>query len=154
MIIRKTFRAEVAHRLTSSYSKRCQSFHGHSYLFELILEHNKLNKDEMLIDFGEVKDMIDWFLDAFDHSMVLSKNDPTLPAMRAIMDEHEMRYMIVPYNPTAERMAQHIYAVAEENSMPISSVKVHETRTGYAEAFDGGGLHMDDVYFSQGAMDE
>ncbi len=133
MRIKKIFKAEVAHRLVTSYSKRCQSFHGHSYTFEVILESPSLNKDAMLMDFGEVKTKLNNFIDSFDHSMVLFQDDPFTPQMVAIMEQGHMRYILVPYNPTAEKMAEHITAVCAELGLPIDAVKVNETLTGQAE---------------------
>ncbi len=132
MKIKKIFKAEVAHRLTSSYSKRCQSYHGHSYTFELELSSSTFNKDAMLLDFGELKKVMFNFMDAFDHSMILNSEDPFTPAMVAIMEQGNMRYMVVPYNPTAEKMAEHIFQVAIHEGLPISAVKVNETLTGQA----------------------
>jgi len=146
MKIKKIFKAEIAHRLVTSYSKRCQSFHGHSYLFEVILESDKLNKDAMLMDFGEVKKEAGAFLDAFDHTMVLSQDDPFHDRMVAIMHEGNMRWMSVPYNPTAEMMAVHIYQQLHEFDLPVKMVVVQETLTGRAY-FDGGDdvqdMHVD-----------
>jgi len=136
MEIRKKFKAEVAHRLVTSYSKRCQSFHGHSYTFEVVLTGDKLNADEMIMDFSEVKDKGNAFLDAFDHTMVLSQEDPFHDRMVEIMEEGSMRYMSVPYNPTAEMMAVHIYQQLREYDLPVKWVQVHETLTGWAE-FNG-----------------
>ena len=136
MKIKKIFKAEVAHRLVSSYSERCQSFHGHSYLFEVVLESDKLNSDAMLMDFGEVKSKAKDFIDAFDHSMVLSQDDPFHDRMIDIMDEGNMRWISVPYNPTAEMMAVHIYQQLHELGLPVKMVVVQETLTGRAY-FDG-----------------
>ena len=149
MIIRKLFKAEVAHRLVSSYSKKCQSIHGHSYLFEVYLEDYKLNCDEMVLDFGELKDKINGFMDAWDHSLVISSNDPYVAELTEILEKGKMRYIVVPYNPTAEMMAVHIYRYLRSLSLPISKVRVHETATGWAE-FDGGDVwpDLDNVYYS------
>ena len=136
MLIKKIFKAEVAHRLVSSYSERCQSFHGHSYLFEVTLAGKTLNNDAMLMDFGEVKDKGGEFLDAFDHTMVLSQDDPFHDRMIEIMDEGDMRWMSVPYNPTAEMMAVHMYQQLHEFGLPVKMVVVQETLTGRAY-FDG-----------------
>ncbi len=156
MQIKKIFKAEVAHRLASSYSKRCQSFHGHSYTFEVVLSSPRMNTDEMLMDFGKVKAKINNFMDSFDHSMVLYNEDPFTPAMIDIMDKGKMRYMIVPYNPTAERMAEHIVRVALEVGLPISSCKVNETLTGQAEFFaeDGSNMDLSKVEISKAIMAE
>lgn len=152
MEIRKKFKAEVAHRLVTSFSKRCQSFHGHSYLFDVELESRKLNKDAMLMDFGEVKSKAGEFMDSWDHSMVLFNEDPFHDAMVGIMEAGHMRYISVPYNPTAEMMAVHIYQQLHEYGLPVKCVTVHETKTGSA-SFDGNDdvqemyVNLDEVYF-------
>lgn len=159
MRIKKIFKAEVAHRLVSSYSKRCQSFHGHSYTFEVVLESDKLNADAMLMDFGEVKDTGGKFLDAFDHTMVLSQEDPFYDRMVEIMDEGNMRWISVPYNPTAEMMAVHIYQQLHEYNLPVKMVVVQETLTGRAY-FDGSDdvqdmhVDLDRCYFSKNLLED
>lgn len=134
MKITKQFKMEVAHRLVSSYSKRCQSVHGHSYLMEVTLESEQLNGDGMVMDFGEVKDKMNHFFDAFDHSYIIYKNDITLPLFKQIEGLIHNRMMVVDYNPTAENMAYHIFRAMVENNLPISSVRVQETLTGWAIA--------------------
>ena len=134
MKITKQFKMEVAHRLTSSYSTRCQSVHGHSYLMEVTLESEQLNEDGMVMDFGEVKDRMNHFFDAFDHSYVLSKDDVTLPFFLGIEAQIHNRMLVVDYNPTAENMAYHAFRAMVENSLPVSSVRVQETLTGWAVA--------------------
>ena len=131
--IRKKFKFETAHRLVSSYSTRCQSFHGHSYTVDLVLKGSTLNDDDMVVDFGEVKADVGDMFDLFDHSMVLSDQDPFTPRMIDIMKEGNMRYLIVSYNPTAERMAQHFYKELKGQGHDVDSVRVHETLTGWAE---------------------
>ena len=134
MKITKQFKMEVAHRLVSSYSKRCQSVHGHSYLMEVTLESEQLNGDGMVMDFGEVKDKMNHFFDAFDHSYIIYKNDITLPLFKQIEGLIHNRMMVVDYNPTAENMAYHIFRAMVENNLPVSSVRVQETLTGWAIA--------------------
>ncbi len=136
MEIRKKFKAEVAHRLVSSYSKDCQNIHGHSYTYDIVLKSGELNCDGMVMDFGEVKAKAKEFMDKFDHCLVLSSFDPITSNMRPIMDRMGMKYMIVPYNSTAENQAAHIYQQFHEFGLNVVSVRVHETLTGYAE-FDG-----------------
>jgi len=133
MQITKQFKMEVAHRLTSSYSERCQSVHGHSYLMEVTLE-GELNEDGMVMDFGELKDRMNHFFDAFDHSYVISKYDITLPFFLGIEAQIHNRMIVVDYNPTAENMAYHAFRALIENDLPVANVKVQETLTGWAVA--------------------
>ena len=64
--ITKQFKFELAHRLVDSYSVKCQSVHGHSYLCEVTLAGEHLDNTGMLMDFGEVKDNIAHLFDAWD----------------------------------------------------------------------------------------
>ncbi len=133
----KRFKAEVAHRLTSSYSTRCQSIHGHSYLFELTLEGKDLNCDGMVMDFGEMKEKFNSFLDKFDHCLVMYDKDPMLNIMEDLAQNYSQRFMVVDYNPTAENMAYHIFNVAKDHELPVTKVRVQETLTGWATTTKG-----------------
>ena len=94
-----------------------------------------------------VKEQIGPFIDDFDHSIICSDEDKELIKMLPQLNE---RYMIVPYNPTAEQMARHIYwfcwnfQLPNGQQFPIHSVRVHETETGYAECLpDDDNLFVD-----------
>ena len=135
MKVTKRYKAEVAHRLVSSYSTRCQSPHGHSYLFEVTLEGENLNCDGMILDFGEMKDKLDKpFLDKWDHAFIMYKEDPALDTMRKLAIEHKWRFLVTDYNPTAENMAYHIFRHCVEQQLPVVEVRVQETLTGWANA--------------------
>ena len=139
MIIRKQFKAEIAHRLVASYSKDCQNIHGHSYIFELFLERDLLDNTGMVMDFGKVKDSgFQALIDSWDHSLMLSAKDPMLEDLEPILLKYKQKFHVVPFNPTAENMAVYLYQQAEELLLPVHNVRVHETATGYAEY--GGGI--------------
>lgn len=138
MVITKKFKFELAHRLVDSYSKKCQSFHGHSYTAEVTLEGTSLDDTGMLMDFGEVKDKFAHVIDGWDHSLMLWKADPTHDRMLDISNEINGRFISVNYNPTAENMAYHMYQILWDAGLPIKQVLVRETLTGWAIADDRG----------------
>jgi len=132
--IRKEFKFEMAHRLMSSYSKSCQRIHGHSYILEVFLESETLNEDGMVLDFGHLKDIADDYINSWDHAIVLCQRD------NEYINKVGDGIKIVSYNPTAEEMARDIYnhikdklSNLENNNAVISKVRLHETRTGWAE---------------------
>ncbi|MGK0290767.1 MAG: 6-pyruvoyltetrahydropterin/6-carboxytetrahydropterin synthase [bacterium] len=139
MIIRKLFKAEMAHRVVGSYTTRCQGLHGHSYLFEVFLEGKSQDDAQMLMDFKRLKEKYNNLLDGFDHTLVVWEEDKELVALAP---ELNPRYIILPYNTTAEQMARHIYFTGKKMGLPIHKIIVHETATGYAE-FSGD----DDITF-------
>ena len=130
----KQFKAEIGHRLMSAYTEPCKSLHGHSYLFEITLEDEYLNKDGMVMDFGELKDKMEHFFNSFDHTFVVCKKDIILNNLLAIEQLIHNRLMIVDYNPTAENMAYHAFRACVENGLPVKEVRVQETLTGWAIA--------------------
>jgi len=134
MLAVKRFKAEVSHRLVSSYSTKCQSIHGHSYLFEVSLESEHLNPDGMVMDFGELKDKLSHLFDSWDHSFMFYTKDPLAHHYKAMLEVVPMRMVEVDYNPTAENMAYHIFRACVENNLPVSEVRVQETATGWAVA--------------------
>jgi 6-pyruvoyltetrahydropterin/6-carboxytetrahydropterin synthase len=130
--IRKQFRFEAAHRLVSSYSQNCQNIHGHSYVVELYLSA-PLNYDGMVTDFGEVKERFNGIIEAWDHSLIIDRQDPMFMELRPILDKWGMKYNMFPGNPTAEAMANYLYDFAMDIDLPVVKVRVHETTTGWAE---------------------
>ncbi len=128
----KQFKFELSHRLVSSYSKKCQSIHGHSYLARIVLESEHLNCDGMVLDFGEVKDKLNHLIDAWDHSFMFYSQDPLVHHYKAMLKVVPLRMIEVDYNPTAENMAYHIFRACVKLGLPVKRVEIQETATGWA----------------------
>ncbi|MDR3347819.1 MAG: 6-carboxytetrahydropterin synthase [Helicobacteraceae bacterium] len=139
MIIRKLFRFENAHIVRGALDKRCaKSIHGHSYKVEVLLQSKEFSDGQMVLDFTLVKELLGWFIDAFDHSVAIWKDDK--PEYIEAIKHSSDRWVVLPVNPSAEQFARVIFwfsAAALENKrfVEVSSVIVHETEGGYAQAF-------------------
>ena len=135
--IRKIFKVEAAHQLEEGrcFSKACSdSIHGHSYVIEVFLSAEKLDANGMVIDFGQLKELIGKYIDSWDHAIILS--DKTAKSYGKDFLAKNKKVKIVPYNPTAEEMAQNMHGyICEDLCWPPDYVKVrvHETATGWAE---------------------
>jgi 6-pyruvoyltetrahydropterin/6-carboxytetrahydropterin synthase len=141
MLIRKLFKAEMAHLVPGAYTARCHHLHGHSYKFELFLASSQPNDANMVADFKAIKDMgINDFFDTFDHAVMIWKNDPLAKIAHQLNPE---RHLIVPFVPTAEMIAKACFLMAQaifesgpklsgEKDARVHKVIVHETDTGYA----------------------
>jgi len=142
MLVRKQFKFEAAHTLVSAYSERCvDSIHGHSYLVEVVLAGEPKQEDGMVVDFSYVKAIIGSFVDAWDHAMVIAAADPIKEDLLKLMNKYDMRYIVTPFNPTAEEMSIYFSSVintvlsnAGVTQYSLHSIKVHETTTGWAES--------------------
>jgi len=133
--IRKLVTMEFAHALDSSYTKGCQSIHGHSYELEVFLKSETLNDDGMIVDFKYLKEVIQKeVIELFDHRFVVSTPYATehAEALMALVKAGTTT-TVVDYNPTAENMVRDIYYRLNSHLSAIYKVRLHETRTGYAE---------------------
>ncbi|MDR0746305.1 MAG: 6-carboxytetrahydropterin synthase [Helicobacteraceae bacterium] len=164
MIIRKLFRFESAHILRGAQDVRCrESIHGHSYKVELLLASNRFKEGQLVLDFTHVKEMIELFIDAFDHSIALWKDDRA--EFIEAMKKFSSRWVILGVNPSAEQFARVIFwfarrALAQEREISVYSVIVHETESGYAQAFledvnneSMGAIRAEDFAFSREILD-
>lgn len=96
---------ELGHRLASAYTGKCRHLHGHRYQVEIQLGSEDLNKDQMVIDFKRLKEIVKEQLDdQWDHGFALCAGDPLVPAIQ--QDKEVARFHILPVNPTLEYMAK------------------------------------------------
>src|SRR4051812_30386160 len=109
MLIRKLFKAEMAHMVPGAYSTRCHHLHGHSYKYEIFFRSEQANPAQMVVDFKAIKDIgINDFFDSFDHAVMMWEKDPRA-ALAAQMNPD--RHILVPFIPTAEMMAKAFFLV-------------------------------------------
>jgi len=107
----QTFSA--AHSLRD-YEGKCERLHGHNYRVEVTLKGPVLNKGGMVVDFTQLKQVLDKAIQRLDHQHL---------------------NQIKPFdkiNPTAENIAKLLY---EEMVLKFSSqkIKVHEVRVWESE---------------------
>ncbi|MRJ02616.1 MAG: 6-carboxytetrahydropterin synthase [Epsilonproteobacteria bacterium] len=171
MRIRKLYRFENAHIVRGCSSRRCsESIHGHSYEVELIFASDHLDRGQMVYDFGLTKLTIRELIDSFDHAITLWSGDD--PDYLRDMKRWSRRWVELPVSPSAEQYARVIFLMVElvlantvmvnkEKNVTIESVIVHETRSGYAQAFKEdahspqmGVIELGSIQFSDGVRDE
>ncbi|MDD5405470.1 MAG: 6-carboxytetrahydropterin synthase [Sulfurovaceae bacterium] len=150
MIIRKLFKFENAHIVRGCTTQRCsQNIHGHSYKVEILLESNYLDAGQMVYDFGLVKHTMKEVIDSFDHAITLWSGDDA--EYIKDMQRHSARWVMLPVSPSAEQFSRVFFVIIdqilklttmtnEEKEVKLHSIIVHETDTGYAQAF------RDDAY--------
>ena len=145
MIIRKLYRFEASHIVRNCSSARCKySIHGHSFRCELFLAAERLDRGQMVYDFGLLKAHVRDFLDGFDHAALFWEREA--PAYAQAMKAHSRRWVQLPVSPTAEQLSRVIFVavsaildntdkVNADDAARVHSVILHETETGYAQAF-------------------
>jgi len=145
MIIRKLFRFEGAHVVRNCSSERCKkSIHGHSYVVEVFFSSDGLDNGQMILDFGLMKGNIKDFIDSFDHAYTLWNKESD--EYKTFIKKYSDRWIELPVSPSAESFAlMFLYVIDKfvkatefnngEKNVKCTSVRVHETATGYAQAF-------------------
>ncbi len=165
MIIRKLFKFENAHIVRGCSTIKCRSsLHGHSYRVELLFESNFLDNGQMVYDFGLMKQNMKALIDSFDHSIAIWSGDTT--EYRDDMKKHSTRWVELPVSPSCEQFSRVIFVMIDrllqltscvngEKEVKLNSVIVHETQTGYAQAFNQdaysknmGYIQLEDIIFS------
>lgn len=97
-----------------NYHGKCENVHGHNYRVEVTFQGERLDETGLLVDFLEVKALMNKVIDYLDHQYI---ND------LKPFDE---------LNPSAENLAKYFHdeiraGLGQENPVEIAEVKIWET---------------------------
>lgn len=116
------------HRLMD-YSGKCRHPHGHNGRVEVELSAEKLDRRGMVMDFGDIKERLQaWIDENLDHQMLLRRDDPLAKILKALKEP----YYLLDDNPTAENIAREIFRVAAKKGLPVTRVTLWETEKSFA----------------------
>ena len=116
------------HRLLD-YRGKCAHPHGHNGKIEIELASSKLDSRGMVYDFGDIKEIIQKWVDKeLDHKMILKKSDPLVKILKELSEP----YFEMKENPTAENLAKLIFDYAKSKKLPISKITFWETQSSFA----------------------
>jgi 6-pyruvoyltetrahydropterin/6-carboxytetrahydropterin synthase len=122
------------HRLLN-YEGKCRHLHGHNGKALITLAAAKLDERGMVLDFGEIKTVMNtWIDDNLDHRMILCRRDPAVALLTQL---NEPMYLLDD-NPTAENIAKLIFEITAAKGYPVTEVRLWETPRCYATYNDGG----------------
>lgn len=62
----------------------CSLLHGYSLGVRFIFECDKLDSSDWVFDFGSMKEMKTWLDQMFDHTVILSEDDPELQSFQEL----------------------------------------------------------------------
>ncbi|NLS96701.1 MAG: 6-carboxytetrahydropterin synthase [Planctomycetaceae bacterium] len=111
------------HRLLD-YQGKCKNLHGHNGKVLITLETSSLDGLGMVVDFAEIKRVIQkWIDDHLDHRMILRRDDPVVETLLQMGEP----LTLVDVNPTAENLAKMIADYGLEQGFPVVEVRLWET---------------------------
>ena len=121
--VTKTIEFCYGHRLLD-YDGKCRYLHGHNALLEVDIESDSLDGLGMVIDFGDVRDLVKGWIDAnLDHRMLLCRRDP----IASVLTEMGEPLYLMDDNPTAENISKHIYYQVRKLGLKPTEVRLWET---------------------------
>ncbi len=130
MKVSRDFEFDAAHRVLG-HAGACAYLHGHRYRLRVVVEAANLTALGMLIDFGDIKRIVEERLvKKWDHAALFRYDDPLVRAVRAAQPESPDRVVTLPDNPTAEVMARTAFqeiATALPEGITLAAVTVWET---------------------------
>lgn len=131
------------HRVHNQGSK-CEWLHGHNYRihFTCVADEGDLDSVGRVIDFSDMKSRLCmWLEDNWDHKFIAWDQDPLIKAMveaahyysTGTEDRLLQSIVWVPFNPTAENMAQYLVEVVGPEQLKgtgivLKTCRVDETR--------------------------
>jgi len=98
--VRDTFSA--AHFL-KEYKGKCEKVHGHTFQVEVAIAVRELDRAGLGYDFAEIKKVL-----------------------AAALPDHALLNDVLPFNPSAENLARHLYGELKK-AYPVRSVTVWES---------------------------
>lgn len=112
--------------------------HGHNYLITIKVSSEELDKNGMVVDFKKMKKILHNYFDQYDHSMILTPDNPLAEAYKKNFEENGIdfersRLFVWNENPTAEYMSKYwhdeVLKLFEKEGLKIEkvAVKVEET---------------------------
>lgn len=79
-----------------STHSHCSLLHGYSIGVKVVFGCETLDERNWAMDFGNLKEFKLWLEDTFDHKLVVSADDPTLPHLQSLADAGVADIRVVP----------------------------------------------------------
>lgn len=127
----------AGHRV-HGHEGKCRHLHGHNFVVFLTAASADLDDVGRVIDFGVLKERVGgWIEREWDHGFLVWRDDQE--AQRALSSVAGQKTYVMPGNPTAENLANHLLRVVgplvlEGTGVRLVKVTLHETENGIAEA--------------------
>lgn len=120
----------AGHRVLG-HENKCRHLHGHNYRVHFHCAAEELDRLGRVIDFGVIKTRLcDWLEVQWDHRTLIFCDDPWLVVLQQLDPQGVVS---VPFNPTAENMAQYLVESVGPNQLlgtgvTLRRVDIEETR--------------------------
>lgn len=90
----------------------CRFLHGYALAVSMTFQAPTLDHRHWVVDFGALKPVKEWLQKAFDHKLLVAKDDPHLSALEELQRLGLAQIVVLPATG-CEAFAEHIYASVE-----------------------------------------
>lgn len=133
MKIAKEFKWEMGHRLPEHFGN-CKNIHGHSYKMIIELE-GAVDVSGMVMDYYDVKMIIEPIVDNLDHAFMVYKEDKEIISF---LEKVKSKMLVVDFQSTVENICNYFLNEVKKVSLPQNiekvTVRIYETSDDYAES--------------------
>ena len=67
-------------------NSHCKQLHGYALAFDIVFETETLDARNWVIDFGSLKEVKEWLVDMFDHTLLVASDDPMYKELMRLAD--------------------------------------------------------------------
>lgn len=122
---------DAAHFL-KGYDGKCSNLHGHRWRVVAQVQAETLSDAPqtrgMVMDFSELKEALQAVCDEMDHCLIY-ESDSLQPQTLDALNAEGFRLVALPFRPTAENLARHIYEWLAAQGHAVTRITVYETPT-------------------------
>lgn len=86
----------------------CKFVHGYSREFYFEFECKEMTQEQWVVDFGGLKEVKNWLEHMFDHTFLVSQDDPYMETFKKLDKEGVIQMRVLP-NAGMEGTAQYVY---------------------------------------------
>jgi 6-pyruvoyltetrahydropterin/6-carboxytetrahydropterin synthase len=135
MIVVTRYHDFSAGHCVTGHESHCHNLHGHNYRVTFTVHADVLDSVGRVLDFSIIKKLLCTYLeDTWDHRFLIWEDDPRATPLKAFDGVR-----LVPFNPTAENMADYLLRFVgpvklQGTGCTLAAVRVEETRKCAAEA--------------------
>src|SRR5690606_36669116 len=105
----------------------CKFVHGYSREFYFEFACNELTKEQWVMDFGGLKEVQKWLEYMFDHTLLVSNDDPYLETFRKLDEEGVIQMRILP-NAGMDGTAKYVYDHVSKMVQDLTDKRVWVTK--------------------------
>ena len=106
----------------------CRFVHGYRLIGKFWFGANKLDKNNWVVDFGDLKGLKKLLEDQFDHTTVIAADDPAIRAFQSLHNDGIVDLRVMEDGVGIEKFAEYCFKTADKYVKEITNNRCFATR--------------------------